>query len=163
MCRGLLVCLEVVCCVVTAADRSCNVSSAFAGAVACIVYRNVDAFRIEAVFHGTNCHNYMVTVDGNITVVSGVDSTNGFAAVFDCADFGVDILFYVMSFEVFHDDREDGGGFAGSVQGVLRSARESIKKAHDSQKGFILTSGCQMPALTQAASPCSFWLIPIAE
>lgn len=38
----------------------------------------------------------------------------------------------------------------GTPEDVLRSARECIKKAHDSEKGYILTSGCQMPAHTPA-------------
>lgn len=33
----------------------------------------------------------------------------------------------------------------GTPQDVLRSARECIRKAYDSPKGFVLTSGCQMP------------------
>lgn len=33
----------------------------------------------------------------------------------------------------------------GTPQDVLRSARECIRKGHGSPKGFILTSGCQMP------------------
>ena len=36
----------------------------------------------------------------------------------------------------------------GTPQDVLRSARESIKKGHDSKCGFVLTSGCQMPMYT---------------
>lgn len=36
----------------------------------------------------------------------------------------------------------------GTPQDVLRSARDCIKKGHDSQCGFILTSGCQMPMYT---------------
>lgn len=38
----------------------------------------------------------------------------------------------------------------GTPQDVLRSARTCIQKAHDSRKGYILTSGCQMPAHTPA-------------
>lgn len=33
----------------------------------------------------------------------------------------------------------------GTPKDVLRSARDCIKKGHDSKRGFILTSGCQMP------------------
>ena len=33
----------------------------------------------------------------------------------------------------------------GTPQDVLRSARECIRKAYDSPKGFVLTSGCRMP------------------
>lgn len=33
----------------------------------------------------------------------------------------------------------------GTPQDVLRSAKECIRKAYDSPKGFVLTSGCQMP------------------
>ena len=33
----------------------------------------------------------------------------------------------------------------GTPQDVLSSARECIRKAYDSPKGFVLTSGCQMP------------------
>ena len=36
----------------------------------------------------------------------------------------------------------------GTPHDVLRSARESIYKAYDSPKGFVLTSGCQMPMNT---------------
>lgn len=36
----------------------------------------------------------------------------------------------------------------GTPQDVLRSARECIKKGHDSRCGFVLTSGCQMPMHT---------------
>ena len=36
----------------------------------------------------------------------------------------------------------------GTPQDVLRSARECILKAYDSPKGFVLTSGCQMPLHT---------------
>ena len=31
---------------------------------------------------------------------------------------------------------------------VLRASRESIRKAYDSPKGFVLTSGCQTPMFT---------------
>lgn len=40
----------------------------------------------------------------------------------------------------------------GTPQDVLRSARECIRKAYDSPKGFVLTSGCQMPVGTPAAN-----------
>jgi uroporphyrinogen decarboxylase len=36
----------------------------------------------------------------------------------------------------------------GTPYDVLRSARESIRKAYDSPRGFVLTSGCQMPVGT---------------
>jgi len=36
----------------------------------------------------------------------------------------------------------------GTPQDVLRSARECIRKGHDSPRGFTLTSGCQMPIHT---------------
>lgn len=36
----------------------------------------------------------------------------------------------------------------GTPQDVLRSARECIYKSYDSPKGFVLTSGCQMPMNT---------------
>ena len=36
----------------------------------------------------------------------------------------------------------------GTPQDVLRSARECIYKSYDSPKGFVLTSGCQMPMHT---------------
>lgn len=36
----------------------------------------------------------------------------------------------------------------GSPHDVIRSARESIRKAYDSPKGFVLTSGCQTPMNT---------------
>lgn len=38
----------------------------------------------------------------------------------------------------------------GTPQDVLRSARDCIKKGHDSKCGFVLTSGCQMPMYTPA-------------
>ena len=40
----------------------------------------------------------------------------------------------------------------GTPLDVLRSARECIRKGHDSRKGFILTSGCQMPVGTPASN-----------
>lgn len=36
----------------------------------------------------------------------------------------------------------------GTPQDVLRSAKECIEKGYDSPKGFVLTSGCQMPVGT---------------
>lgn len=36
----------------------------------------------------------------------------------------------------------------GTPQDVLRSAKECIRKGYDSPKGFVLTSGCQMPMYT---------------
>lgn len=38
----------------------------------------------------------------------------------------------------------------GTPEDVLRSARECIRKGHGSKKGYILTSGCQMPVKTPA-------------
>ncbi len=38
----------------------------------------------------------------------------------------------------------------GKPEDVLRSAADCIKQGHDSPKGYILTSGCQMPAHTPA-------------
>ena len=36
----------------------------------------------------------------------------------------------------------------GTPYDVLRASRESIRKAYDSPKGFVLTSGCQTPMFT---------------
>lgn len=36
----------------------------------------------------------------------------------------------------------------GTPQDVLRSAKECIRKGYDSPKGFVLTSGCQLPVYT---------------
>lgn len=36
----------------------------------------------------------------------------------------------------------------GTPQDVLLSAKECIRKGYDSQKGFVLTSGCQLPVFT---------------
>jgi uroporphyrinogen decarboxylase len=36
----------------------------------------------------------------------------------------------------------------GTPYDVLRSAKECIRKGYNSPKGFVLTSGCQMPVQT---------------